>query len=68
MSIFLGPYHFLRDPAPANFWTGTVLMVVLVGAMAIVVKKPFRVWKAILAGVAVTIWVIAGTLGEGIGV
>ncbi|MGV3773433.1 MAG: hypothetical protein ACO1QB_11065 [Verrucomicrobiales bacterium] len=67
MSIFLGPYFFIRDTAPANFWTGVVLMVVLLAAMSMAFKKPFRIWKAVVAGLAVAIWVILGIIGEGIG-
>lgn len=68
MSIFFGPYYLLRDPAPANFWTGVVLMAVLAGGMFVGFKKPFRIWKAVAAGVAVVVWLISGILGEGIGV
>lgn len=43
-------------------------MVVLAGGMFVGFKKPFRIWKAVAAGVAVVVWLISGILGEGIGV
>ena len=62
----LGPYFFIRDPALINVVTGIVLCILLIPSMAVVLIKPFRIWKLVLAVVAVAVWILTGVIGRAI--
>ena len=66
MNILLGPYFFVRDPAPENFWTGIVLCAVLLPAMALGFVRPWRVWRMFVTAGAVVGWLAAGVIGRAI--
>lgn len=66
MRIFLGPLLFAMDVAPVNIWTGIVLTVVLLPAIALVAFRP-RPWTAIVSILAVLVWTFLGIIAKGIG-
>ena len=67
MNILLGPYFFIRDQSPENFWAGIVLLTVLLSAMGIGFIKPWRLWRIVVAVIAAVCWLISGVIGRGIG-
>ena len=66
MRILLGPLLFAMDVAPANVWTGIVLTLILLPAIALVAFRP-RVWTAAVSILALLAWVFLGIIGDGIG-
>ena len=66
MNILLGPLFFIRDQAPDNFWTGVILVAVLIPAMGIGFIRPWKMWRIAIAILAAICWLFAGLIGRAI--